>query len=124
MMNAIKLPFPARELQPNARVHYLTKSRFTKMARHDAFWATKDSGIKIKGSGEIFITLIFRPPNNRPRDRDNLMAACKAYADGIADALKVNDSRFRFNPVVIEAPEKNGSTFIVVTEQVLEVSEV
>lgn len=38
-------------------------------------------------------SLAFYLPDARPRDDDNLCAACKAYRDGIADALQVNDNQ-------------------------------
>lgn len=37
-------------------------------------------------------TLTFYLPDARSRDDDNLAAACKAYRDGIADALQIDDS--------------------------------
>lgn len=37
-------------------------------------------------------TLTFYLPDARNRDDDNLSAACKAYRDGIADALQMDDS--------------------------------
>lgn len=37
-------------------------------------------------------TLTFYLPDARNRDDDNLAAACKAYRDGIADALQMDDS--------------------------------
>jgi crossover junction endodeoxyribonuclease RusA len=43
---------------------------------------------------EINMTITFRPPNNRRRDRDNLIAAMKSGMDGIAEAWGVDDSRF------------------------------
>jgi len=36
--------------------------------------------------------LAFFLPDARHRDDDNLAASCKAYRDGIADGLKVDDS--------------------------------
>ena len=37
----------------------------------------------------------FAPPSRRRIDLDNCIASCKAYFDGIADALGVDDSTFR-----------------------------
>jgi len=44
--------------------------------------------------GPISFALMFYPPDKRKRDDDGLVAAFKAARDGIADALKVDDSRF------------------------------
>ena len=40
-------------------------------------------------------TLEFRHAMRRRRDDDNLAASCKAYRDGIADALGIDDFRLR-----------------------------
>ncbi len=37
----------------------------------------------------------FYPPDRRRRDQDNYSAAMKAYQDGVADALGVDDSCFQ-----------------------------
>ena len=37
--------------------------------------------------------MIFCPPNNRTRDLDNLVGACKWMLDGIAQALSLSDSQ-------------------------------
>jgi crossover junction endodeoxyribonuclease RusA len=48
----------------------------------------------VEGDGPIPLRVTFCPPDKRHRDRDNCIAMCKAYMDGIADALVVNDRRF------------------------------
>lgn len=55
----------------------------------------------------IAVAIRFYPPDRRHRDDDNMIGAFKAARDGIADALGVNDRRFR--PVYyFETPEKPG----------------
>ena len=41
-------------------------------------------------------SLAFHFPQERNRDDDNAAASCKAYRDGIADALRIDDSTLRF----------------------------
>ena len=50
------------------------------------------------------------PPSKRRRDEDNLLATCKAYLDGIAFGLKVNDCNFHFleQAWLQPDPEKKG----------------
>lgn len=62
--------------------------------------------------GDIGMRITFMQPDNRARDRDNLLAASKPAIDGIADALGVNDARF--NPVVIRRGYsiKNGYVMV------------
>jgi crossover junction endodeoxyribonuclease RusA len=40
-------------------------------------------------------SLTFHYKENRNRDDDNAAASCKAYRDGIADALRIDDSTLR-----------------------------
>lgn len=99
----IVLPWPAKELNPNSRVHWSVKSRYAKKARADAFFATQAAGWKkgeVKGKADLWI--YFYPPNKRKRDDDNLLSAFKPFRDGIADALGVDDQNFRSHPVVLE----------------------
>lgn len=93
-MTAITLPWPSPKLSPNARHHWAVKSSITKAARHSACYATKAPGVRIEHDGPIALRVTFHAPDKRHRDRDNCIASCKAYMDGIADALGVNDRRF------------------------------
>jgi len=112
----ILLPWPAKELSPNARTHYLTKAKFAKRARATATWATLESKTKIMGSGLIQLNLTFCPPTPRNRDFDNLISSMKSAIDGIADGLKVNDSRFRINSIKIGEVGKPGKVLVEVLE--------
>ena len=93
-MSGIILPWPAKELSPNARCHRMEKYRAGKSARLTAFWATKEAACPQPSTDCIRLHLTFYPPNKRKRDDDNLIAAFKPFRDGIADALGVDDSRF------------------------------
>ena len=86
-----------------------------KKARNDAAYLTYDAmpcGAKelrqqFAGEGKIDVSIRFYPPDNRHRDADNMVAMLKHGLDGIADALGVNDRRFK--PVFyFEAAEKPG----------------
>lgn len=43
------------------------------------------------GAKRIDLYITFRPPDNRHRDLDNCYSMCKAYQDGIMDALGLDD---------------------------------
>lgn len=60
------------------------------------------------GSHDIPINVFFYPPDNRRRDADNLVSSLKAVFDGIADALGVNDARFRqqYTFCLVSSPAK------------------
>lgn len=59
---------------------------------------------EVPKEGPINVCLIFCPPDNRRRDIDGALSSCKAYLDGLADGLRVNDNRFKltmeWGPVV------------------------
>ena len=93
-MTDIKLPWPTKELNPNSRLHWAAKSKHVKAARNTAYWLTEASGARVEGDGASPLRVTFCPPDKRHRDRTNCESMCKAYFDGIADALVVNDRRF------------------------------
>jgi|GEM_PF-292933 len=90
----IVLPWPPKELSPNARVHWAKKSKAAKKYRTECFLLAKKAGIAAPQSGEITFALEFVAPDRRKRDDDNLLASCKAMRDGVADALGIDDNRF------------------------------
>lgn len=101
-MNEITLPWPPKSLSPNARVHWAVKSKFAKAYRMEGFTAAHQAGWShYKPSGDICMEITFHEPDKRyHRDHDNMMASIKSGLDGVADALHVNDNRFRLSAVV------------------------
>lgn len=109
----IVLPWPDRRLSPNARMHWAHLAKVKKQARHDArILTTLALSLKQKREiaaidGKILMTVTFYPPDARHRDDDNMIASFKAARDGIAEALGVDDKRFR--PIYkFEDPSKPG----------------
>jgi crossover junction endodeoxyribonuclease RusA len=89
----ISIPFPPRELRPNARVHWAVKARATKHYRTQA-WAAALASCNnspprwLKASVKVNA---FFPTRKQP-DPDNLIASLKAAFDGIGDAgIVIND---------------------------------
>ena len=106
----IVLPWPDKRLSPNARIHWRAKVGPKQKARIDASWAT----VGAEGfhdfdppDGDIPVQVTFYPPDKRRRDDDNIIGAFKHARDGIADALSVNDHRFR-TEYRFGKPEKPG----------------
>lgn len=120
-MIQIPLPWPAGPLHPNfrSRSHW-PKTRALKKARADANIATRafsygraDTRL---GAGPLKIVTAFYPPTAHVRDGDNLLASCKAYFDGIAEALGVDDSRFEHQAPILGEPVKGGNVIVVILE--------
>lgn len=98
-MNAmtITLPLPDPGLSPNARLHWAQKRKLVEQARYDGWIATMEVWrpmAPLPLPARIPLSLSFVVPDHRRRDLDNLVSSCKAYLDGVADALGVDDSRF------------------------------
>ena len=91
----ITIPWPPRECSPNWRGHWATKAKAVKKYREAGWACTKRDKVAVTWDGDIDLSITFYPPDKRRRDWDNMLASCKPALDGIADALKVNDSRFR-----------------------------
>jgi len=110
----ITLPWPPRELSPNARVHFRTKAAATKAYREQAYWLAKASLLAMP-EGRINLRFDFHPPDKRRRDLDNMLASIKAGVDGIADAHEVNDHRFAFW-LSREDPVPNGKIVVSIIQ--------
>lgn len=101
-MLTVTLPWPPRVLWSNARPHWAQKARAVLEARELAWevtllaaWAQGQSSETIDLTrAEIPVEVIYHQPTRGRRDRDNKQAACKAYFDGIADCLGIDDARF------------------------------
>lgn len=93
-MLTVTLLKPNKVLHPNARATWRAKMQPCKKARTYARLVTQ-SVLQKKGLGpEAFhpvgYALTWFYKGVKP-DADNCLAACKAYLDGIADALGIND---------------------------------
>lgn len=93
------LPWPPSDLNPNKRIHWAKKAKATKAYRRACYLLCVQAGLtSIPWDGDVHLWLDFYPPDRRRRDDDNAYHAFKAGRDGMADALKINDNRFRAHP--------------------------
>lgn len=93
MGGLIELPFPPASLSGHNNGHWHAKSPIVAKHRGWAAKATRAAKPIVPTEGDIRVSVTFYPPNKRG-DRVNFPNRMKPYWDGIADALKVNDSRF------------------------------
>lgn len=107
----IELPFPNKALWPNGRAHWAVKARETKKHRAWAYSATLAAKVE-KPTGRINIALTVYPKTAHAIDADNAVSSCKAYFDGIAQALGVDDSTFNAPTVFYGLPIKDGKVII------------
>lgn len=121
----IELPFPPSSLSGHANGNWRGKSSVTatwralahnntRLARHD------NGGFDLPERGDIYIHFRFEPPDNRS-DRLNFPNRVKPIADGIAEALGVDDKRFL--PSYEFLPAVKGGRLTVIVEPLVTISE-
>ena len=118
----IRLPFPAPELFPNRASgrHWGGRNYIKAKQKLDAFCATKSAGVFDDKGGNIPLSLLFMTPDKRKRDADNMLAASKALLDGVAQALGVDDTRFK--PILVdwvEGEKRVGALVVAVGVQIV-----
>ena len=117
----VTLPWPAKEVFPNFRYsHHWKKSWKQVQAQKDlAFWlASEQIGrqeVPRDHEGKWPVHLDIYPPNLRRRDEDGMEGACKSALDGIADALRVDDSRFTITHTIHPPRRPHGAVVVTVT---------
>lgn len=94
MSQTITLPWPPKDLSPNARVHHQVLARVKKDYKHACGWQAKAQGLKPSAIDALHLNITFYPPCKRRRDLDNMLASIKSGLDGIADVLGVDDSKW------------------------------
>lgn len=111
----ILLPYPHKALWPNGRAHWAAKAREVKKHRQWAAFAAKAASLRL-GDSPIPVAITVCPKRHGVApDADNCAAAAKAYLDGIADALGINDRHFAA-PTVEVSPERTGQFIIKIGE--------
>lgn len=124
----LNLAWPPRGLSPNARVNLFSKNNMFQRAKYEAYIECRRAmvqadvpsinpkgGKSLQTGGHLNMTLICTPPLLRYHDEDNLIANCKAYFDGIAEAAQINDHLFHFREQAWLAPDpaKRGNLVII-----------
>ena len=111
----LELPWPDRRLSPNAREHWSVTSKHKRAYRARCRAIGESVGIgALRGSeNSVRVDLTFFPPDKRARDWDNMLAAMKAGLDGLADAMGVDDHRWKLGFEVSD-PVKGGIVLVQV----------
>jgi crossover junction endodeoxyribonuclease RusA len=107
----VELPWPSRDLHPNARVHHMAKAKVIRRARSDAAWWAMAAGLKPMKAKALKVTAVFSPPDNRRRDTDGMLSSLKPALDGIADVIGVDDSEWEIG-IRREEPREHGAVRI------------
>ena len=105
-----ELEYPDPKLSPNARTHFRPKAVATAAARAQARIMAINAGAGRIDKDRIQVRVDFYPATRRRRDEDNVIGAFKAYRDGIADAIGIDDSEIEFRYKLHKEPVKGGLT--------------
>lgn len=100
----LRLPFPSSALLPNRNKgqHWAKTAALKAATRDGAYYITKQHmGDYKPPEGNIALSLLFLTPDKRKRDLDGMLSSAKHALDGIAQALGVDDSRFK--PILVDA---------------------
>lgn len=113
----IELPFPDKILWPNGRGHHMARHRAFKKHKqwaHDATLAAIPRDLRtIPGPIRLRYTITPKARTSRAIDKDNAVAAMKAYQDGIALALAVDDGTFATPEINFRKPHGHGAVEVV-----------
>lgn len=110
----IRLPWPNPALNPNARTPWFALAEHRKTARIIGRYLAIEAGAKRHEWPERpAVTITFNPPDKRRRDLDNCIGCLKGAADGIADAIGRDDSRWRVTYAMGE-PVPKGAVVVEV----------
>jgi crossover junction endodeoxyribonuclease RusA len=105
------LPFPPRELSPNARLHWRALDRAKKAYKAECGWCLFQCPVPELPEGRIALTITISPPDKRRRDRDNMQHGLKYGLDQLAQHLGVDD--YLFDPSYkFGEPVKGGGVVI------------
>jgi len=87
----LTMPWPPSALSPNKRLHWAQLAKAKAAYRHACAMTARSQGAGKIDAEALTVRLRFVPPDRRPRDVDNCIAAMKSGLDGLADVLGVND---------------------------------
>ena len=119
-MLVVELPWPPRELSPNAHVHWTRSAEAKQTAQAQGCYQTMaDKWEGQWGYTELTAfeaTYTFHPPDKRKRDIDNFLASMKHYQDGVCAALGIDDSRIKRTVIEWGAVVKGGKVVLRLEE--------
>lgn len=109
-MTEIVLPFPTKILWPNGRGHWAAKAKAFKEHKEWAYFGLLASSVYVAAGnkGRINWSVTIHPKTAHAIDDDNARASLKAYQDGLALALGVDDKQFNAPTLTFREPIKGG----------------
>lgn len=110
----IELPWPPKELSPNARLHWTKLAKAKKAYRAECGYLATEQGARRMEAGKLHLALTFYAPTRRAYDLDNALARMKSGLDGLADVLGVDDKHWSLS--IQRGDTTGGKVLVEVTE--------
>lgn len=112
-MITIVLPFPNSKLNPNNIQHFHVKAKIKADARMTGFLLTKGIEHNLTTEDRLKVEYTCHRKDKRPVDLDNILASTKSVADGVFDALKLNDNQIDSITIVRGEVDKCNSRVVM-----------
>ncbi len=110
----VNLPYPDKELSPNARLHWSKVAKAKAAYRKVCVAFTREAMGRETFTAPVSVYITIYPPDKRRRDDDNAIGSFKAGRDGVADAIKVDDADWDTTYRVMKKPL--GQVIVEVSE--------
>jgi crossover junction endodeoxyribonuclease RusA len=101
------VPFPPKELSPNARLHWAKKEKQRCAQNEIGYYESLPHRGKL-GMEYVALSLLFIPKDRRCFDLDGLLSRMKPSLDGVAKGLGINDKQFRPIKLDMGEPDKKN----------------
>ena len=108
-------PWPPACLTPNAkrRLHWSRYRKPTAAYRRTCWALALEAGAGRRNDPAPHLSITFNPPDKRRRDLDGMLGAFKAGLDGIADAMRCDDSKWSLG-IAKGQPVKGGAVVVLI----------
>lgn len=113
-MIELTLPWPPKELSPNARLHWAKLAKAKKAYREACAWTAMGQGLRTVATRKLHLSLVFYPPTRRAYDLDNALARMKAGLDGLADVMQLDDKHWSLS--IAKAEDIGGFVKVKIEE--------
>jgi len=123
----VPVPLCLPLLTPNLRLHWAARARATQIQRGMAYLCAKlalnaatwpDLPYSVPFAGRVRLDVTVYPlPRMKTHDDDNAWIACKAYRDGLADALGLDDKQFRQGTLTWDKRNRSGEIVFTLSQE-------
>jgi crossover junction endodeoxyribonuclease RusA len=116
-VTTLRLSWPSRPLWQNTRTHWAAESSAKAKSKREAWAVAVEAGLHAHAIQRPLLRFTFHPPDRRKRDAHNMPATMKGAIDGIAHAMRMDDSVFLVVwPRQFAEPVKGGLVVVEITD--------